>query len=457
MWDIRGLVFSLLYCLTLSLFAQEIWTVQKQGEMTNADFYLLENGSRTTGLLIGKKNSGQNDELLCYVMTNGYQWNPCPLTFTSFSGMGGAFILGAKYASPTSLYAIRTEIKGFSSVTALVKTDAFLNNMIVLKVFNNDSEPVSGALAVNGNTIWVGRNDGKLFRSEDGGATFETFTVTNDTSVEIYQIEFTDALHGWAAGGATQEEDTGEGTVTTVLEKGGVWVTADGGETWTALRENLPYAFIKVYPIAVVPDTTVMNWYAFYTDNESYNSSEVSKHVGFTTDGFATLTLAEPQANTGKKFNGFQAGGLNVIGGTDIWLGGLCNDFKACSVVSFDSGATWMEMFLPTNIGVSFMWSIKAQNFIDSKHGWAAASLNAILRWGDPNEDLTEEPDTETPDTATFPDETTMPDETVSDETQADLDSSPTLDETVTDTAIAADNDTLAGEDPAGCGCSLVE
>jgi len=429
--------------------------------MSTTDFYILENGSRTTGLLIGKKSGGsQGDELLCYVMTNGYQWNSCPPGFTNFSMAGGALIHGAKYASPTTLYAIRTEIKGFSAVTALVKTDAFLNNMIVLRVFNNDTEPVNGALAVNGNTIWIGRNDGKIFRSEDGGATFETFTITNDSAVEIYQIEFTDALHGWAAGGATQEEETGEGKKITVLSKGGVWITADGGETWTAIRESLPYAFIKVYPITLIPDTTITKWYAYYVDNDSYDSGNVSAHVGATTDGFATLSIAEPQANTGKKFNGFQAGGLNVIGGTDIWLGGLCNDFKACSVVSFDGGATWMEMFLPTNIGVSFMWSIKAQNFIDSKHGWAATSVNAILRWGDPNEDFTEEPDTEQPDTGipdtSIADETPSPDDVATDGVSEDDDSSLTPDETATDAATGDDSDGIIGEDPAGCGCSLV-
>jgi len=441
------------------LAAQVVWVVLQMGEMTSADFYLLENGSRTTGLLIGKKNSGQNDELVCSLMTNGYQWNPCPPGYTSFSGMGGAFILGAKYGSPTSVYAIRQEIQGFSSSTALIHTDAFLNNMIVHRMFNNDTEPVTGALAVIGSTIWVGRGDGKIFRSSDGGNTFETFTVTSDTKVEIYQIEFTDALHGWAAGGATEETDDPDNPgqqITHVLEKGGVWVTDDGGETWTAIKENLPYSFIKVYPVAPLADTSVTTWYAFYTDNASYAGREVSKHVGVTTDGFATLTLAEPQANTGKKFNGYQAGGVNVIGGTDIWLGGICTDFKACSLVSYDGGATWMEMFLPANVGVQFMWSIKAQSFLDSKHGWAATSVNAILRWGDPNEDLTEQPDTEVPDTAvpdtTVTDETTIPDE----ETGADTGETPD-ETTVTDTsATGDDSDALAGDEPLGCGCSVV-
>ncbi len=447
------LFFALLF--SFEIFAQEIWTVQKMGELTTADFYLLENGSPTTGVLIGKKNSGQNDELLCYLMTNGYQWNPCPSSFTSFSGMGGAFILGARYASPTSLYAIRQEIKGFSGSTALVRTDAFLNNMIVLRMFNTDTEPVAGALAVIGSTVWVGSGDGRVFRSLDGGNTFETFTVTSDTGVEIYHLEFADALHGWAAGGATEEEDTGEGTIIKVLNKGGVWVTDNGGETWIAIKESLPYAFLKVYPIAPLPDVSVTRWYAFYTDNDSYSNGEISKHVGVTTDGFATLSLAEPQANTGKKFNGFQAGGVNVIGGTDIWLGGTCNDFKACSLVSYDGGTSWMEMFLPTDVGVSFMWGIRAQNFLDSKHGWAATSVNAILRWGNPNEDFTEQPDTEMPDTVA-PDTPAVDDTTLPDE-ESGADTGETSDETAADTTTSGDDsDALAGEEPLGCGCSLV-
>lgn len=453
----RSLAVLVFFC-AVTLPAQEIWTVQKPGEMTTADFYLLENGSRTTGLLIGKKNSGRNDELLCYFMANGYQWNPCPPGFTSFSGMSGAFITGARYGSPTSIYAIREELQGFSSVTALVRTDAFINNMIVLKVFNNDTEKVNGSLAILGDSVWLGTSDGKVLRSADGGNTFETFTVTSDTAVEIYYLNFIDAQKGYAAGGATKEEDTGEGKVTTVLEKGGVWTTDDGGASWTAVRENLPYFFMKVAPVTGSGggDLTGVTWYAFYTDNDSYSGGDVSKHVGVSTDNFATLTIAQTQTNTGKKFDGFQAGGVDVIGGTDIWLGGICSDLKACSVVSFDGGTTWMEMFLPADVGVSFMWSIKAQNFIDSKHGWAAGSVNTILRWGDPNEDLTEQPDTETPDDTVTDDAPVTDDTPVADTGKSDADEEGVTDALTTDTGNSDDSDALYGEEEPACGCSLV-
>lgn len=446
----------LFFLFAAMLSAQEIWTVQQPGEMTTADFYLLENGSRTTGLLIGKKNSGSNDELLCYVMVTGYSWNPCPPGFTSFSGMSGAFIMGAKYGSPSALYAIRTEIQGMSSVTALVRTDAFVNNMIVLKVFDNNTEKANGALAVLGDTIWIGTDDGKVLRSQDGGNTFSPFTVTSDTEVELTYIDFKDPLHGYAASGSTKEEDTGEGKVTTVLSKGGIWTTADGGETWTALKENLPYAFLKVAPVTGGGgDLTGVTWYAFYTDDESYSGGDVSKHVGVTTDNFATLTIAEPQANTGKTFGGFQAAGVDIIDGTDIWLGGVCNDFKACSVVSFDSGATWLEMFMPADVGVSFMWSLKAQNFIDSEHGWAAGSVNTILRWGDPNEDLTEQPDTETPDESVN-DDTPATDDTPDQSDQSGLSDGSDLSDITDDDTLADDSDALYGEEEPACGCSLV-
>ncbi len=449
------LALSLLFATALP--AQEIWTVQQPGEMTTADFYLLENGSRTTGLLIGKKNSGSNDELLCFVMVTGYQWNPCPPGFTSFAGMSGAFITGAKYGSPSTLYAIRTEIQGMSSVTALVRTDAFLNNMIVLKVFNNDTEEMNGSLAILGDTIWAGTNDGKVLRSTDGGTTFETFTVTTDTEVGITYLHFTDAQNGYAAGGATKEEDTGEGTITTVLSKGGIWTTTDGGASWTAVKEGLPYSFLKVAPVTTGGggDLTNVTWYAFYTDDESYSGGDVSKHVGVTSDNFATLTIAEPQANTGKTFGGFQAAGVDIIDGTDIWLGGVCNDFKACSIVSFDGGTTWLEMFMPADVGVSFMWSLKAQNFLDSKHGWAAGSVNTILRWGDPNEDLTEQPDTETPDD-TVSDDTTTDDAPVADNGLSDADEGGMTDDVQNDTGGSDDSDALYGEEEPACGCSLV-
>ncbi len=439
---------TLLLIWSALLQAGDVWTVKKMGEMTTADFYLLEIGSPQTGILIGKKNSGSNDELLCYFMTNGELWNPCPAAFTNFGASGGAMILGAKYDTPQSLYAIRTEIKGFSATTALVKVDSNFFNMQVLRMFDTKTDTPTGAIDALGTSVWVGTSNGKIFRSTDSGTTFDIHTITADDKTEIYYVKFIDQNKGYAAGGATEEtEDSMGGKVTTVLPKGGVWTTNDGGKTWTAVKEGMPYSFMKIMPVSGVTtgDISAGRWYAFYTDDKSYGSGgDVSKHLGITENGFGTLTEVSPTSNTNRKFNGFQAGGIDMVGDSELWLGGMCTDLKACSMVSYDSGKTWLEMFLPTAVaeGTNFMWSIKILAFLDSHHGYAAGSLNTIFKFGDPNEQYTELPD-ETADT-----DTELPEA----DTTVKTDNTPAVD---ADTAEIIP-DTIAPVDDSGCGCSLM-
>ncbi len=441
---------------TTSLCAQDMWLVKKMGEMTTADFYLMEIGSPLTGITIGKKNSGSNDELICFYMTNGEQWNPCPPNITHFAMGDSAFLLGAKYASATELYAIRTEIKGMSGTTALVKLDSNLFNMTVLKMFDNNTDTENGTMEVRGDTLWIGSTNGKIYKSIDGGNSFQTYTVTTDELVQIYFIRFWDDQNGYLAGGATEEGTDSMGqTVTTLLEKGGIWMTTDGGETWTALVENLPYAFIKVRDLTTLDggDLPGGNWYAMYTDADSYSSSgTVTKHLGFTTDNFATIAEVSPTANTGRKFNGYDVGGIDFLSKKEFWLGGYATDFKACSMVTYDGGATWIEMFLPTQVaeGTNFMWGFKAQKFYDSHHGYAAGSLNTIFKYGDPNE-VYEQPDTEQPDESVTDD--TTADTIVTDDTTAD--NGTVTDDTAADTGATDDSDSLIEEEPA-CGCSIV-
>lgn len=444
----------LMIFVTGGLLAEDVWMVKKMGEMTNADFYLLEAGSPKTGLLLGKKNNGGNDELQCFFMTDGELWNACPSYLTNFSMSGGAFLLGAKYSSPDSLYAIRTEIKGMTSSTALIKIDSFLTNMLVIKMFDQN-DTMNGTTEVLGNTIWLGTKNGKILKSTDGGQNFTPYTVTTDEKVEIYYIRFSDQNKGYAAGGATEEVDDPQspGQKTTgLLPKGGVWKTNDGGETWTALVENLEYGFIKIFPIGGVGfgDISTGRWYAMYTNQESYGAGgDVTKHIGVTDNNFATLTETDPVANTGRKFNGYQAYGMDLIGDKEVWLGGFCSDFKACSMVSKDGGGSWTEMFLPTAVaeGTNFMWSFRAQYFLDSRHGYAAGSLNTIFKFGDPNEDYTEIPD----DSADEDTESADDDVVDADSKKAEADSVAT-----NDTQSAADDDVIEEDIAPACGCSVV-
>ncbi|HYO12573.1 MAG TPA: YCF48-related protein, partial [Thermoanaerobaculia bacterium] len=75
---------------------------------------------------------------------------------------------------------------------------------------------------------WICGSEGRLFRTRDGGRTWERRSLGTD-DVALYAVRFLDARRGFLAG------------VDTVRREGVLFETSDGGETWV-LREDLPSA-----------------------------------------------------------------------------------------------------------------------------------------------------------------------------------------------------------------------
>ena len=74
------------------------------------------------------------------------------------------------------------------------------------------------ALAVIGENVWAGGSRASLFHSSDGGAHWTEASLARRGSAlpTITSIKFDDALHG-----SVEADD------------GSVWLTSDGGSTWT--------------------------------------------------------------------------------------------------------------------------------------------------------------------------------------------------------------------------------
>jgi hypothetical protein len=82
-----------------------------------------------------------------------------------------------------------------------------------------EGQPVLHALFSSGPNVWVGGKDGVLFHSGDAGEHWQRVTVSHDSSTlaeDIIAIDFQDFQHGQFK-----------------TDKNAVWITSDGGQTWT--------------------------------------------------------------------------------------------------------------------------------------------------------------------------------------------------------------------------------
>src|SRR5262249_20642295 len=89
--------------------------------------------------------------------------------------------------------------------------------------------PVTGAAfaASDPNTLYAGTNDGRIFVTTDGGATWQQRDPAGLTgAVEVLRVDPGDARTAYAY-------CNGRGA-------GRVWRTTDGGATWANLTSNLP-------------------------------------------------------------------------------------------------------------------------------------------------------------------------------------------------------------------------
>jgi len=438
----RKLIIFLLFTIPFSVFAQNLWITQQASEFTTASGTFVEVGTKTRGYVLGTEQGSSGTSPYCFVMTDGLNWNACS------PNLSGAM----KFALPTrilpdgKMVGVLMEFQGFNTISSFFVSDDLAN--IMPNYFfdsKNDDDKTTGygeSLSVIGNKVWLGLKNGKIKYSEDLGINWENIVVSSNTDMMMTVVKMYDESNGYAAGGEIGEDTDYDGnTIETVLEKGSIYKTGDGGKTWTPVVENL-----EMLPLDIIETSSGRLILLFHDDETIADAAAGSKRVVWTDDNFASFT------GTDKSFDlpipsgtFFMSTVLDIDEGArdEIWASGFCGQgfsAAACVVTSTDGGQTWFENLVP---GAKKLGPISV---LDNDHVWIAGEFKAIYKWGDPNEDLTE---TEEPDDTETPDETVTTDDEVVDETQ----DSPDEAQEVTDEEI---NDNELPADEVGCSCSLV-
>jgi len=437
----RKLIIFLLFTIPFSIFAQNIWITQQASEFTTASGTLMEVGTKTKGYVIGTEQGSSGTSAYCYVMTDGLNWKTCSANLSGPMKV----VLPARILPDGRLVGVITA----PSASSFIVSDDLVN--IMPNYFfdsSNDDDKTTGygeSLSVIGNKVWLGLKNGKIKYSEDLGKNWENIVVSSNTEMWITVVKMYDESNGYAAGGEIGEEDDFEGnTIETVLEKGSIYKTSDGGKNWTPVAENM-----EMLPLDIVETSSERLILLFHDDETIADTASGSKRVVWSDDNFASFT------GTDKSFDlpipsgtFFMSTVLDIDEGAkdEIWASGFCGQgfsAAACVVTSTDGGETWFENLVP---GAKKLGPISV---LDNDHVWIAGEFKAIYKWGDPNEDLTEP---EIPDDTETPDEAVTTDDEVVDDMQETADD--LSDEVLTESE-EIDDDTVIDED-VGCSCSLV-
>jgi len=435
----RKIVAILMFALPFFTFAENSWIVQRATEMVTSSGTFIEMGSKTRGMAFGTEQTSNGNAPYCFVTTDGMMWNNCSPNLVG----GMKFVLPARILPDGKLVGVISEMQGMSILSSFFHSDDMMNILPVYFFDRKDNSDITSgypeSLFVMGQTVWLGTKYGVIKRSEDLGKTWENITVGSNSKLQISVITFKDELNGYAAGGEVGEDTDYDGnTVETVLEKGSIYKTSDGGKTWTPMVEDL-----EMFPLNIIENENGRLFLLFYDDDTIADTASGSKRFVWSDDEFASFTGPDDSFNIFIPSGTFSSGSIldmDIGKNGEIWLSGGCGsggfDYKACTVYSTDGGATWIENLVP---GAMKLGPISV---LDNDHVYIAGEFKAVYKWGDPNEDLTE---TEEPDEVEAPDEA-IDEEEVIDETETPDNNEEVADETVDETPI----------DEAGCSCSLV-
>lgn len=438
-------IFFLVFTIFFQISAENMWITQHASEGGMASGSLIHIGTKTKGYALGTVDNGQGGKTpYCFVMTDGMNWNECSSNLTGKTKL----VAPARVLPNGKLVGVIIEMKGFNTLSSFIVSDD-MENFIPVSFFDpeNSDENTSRygeALSVIGETVWLGLRNGKIKKSTDLGATWENIVVSTDTTMEMSVVKFSDELNGIAAGGVVTESMGDNGTEYSIVKKGAIFRTADGGNTWTPIVENL-----EMFPENVIETSTGRIYLQFYDDDSMNNPSTGQKSIVWSEDNFATFTGKNKSFDIPVPSGNFSMGSVfDMDDGAvnEIWITGFCGagfNVKPCTIDTADGGQTWFEKLL---IGAGKLGPISV---LDSDHVYTAAMSKAIYKWGDINEDFTE---TEVPDESETSDDTVE----IPDENQT-VDDAQTVDENTTnDTETGSDDEQIVDEEEAGCGCSLI-
>lgn len=182
--------------------------------------------------------------------------------------------------------------------------------------------------ALDRNNIWVGTDEGYLYKSSDGGLTWVAQQSGGITTAAINAIRFVDENVGWFVGAGN------------IIAR-----TLDGGDSWSAITGPSAQSAAAATVVEVLDRNRV--WVG-YGDGDLY----------YTLDGGVTWST--------RSFSGSGVGQVRDIKFLNEALGYmLTNNASPLGVVhwTIDGGYTWASLTTPTNSGLNTIVLCDQWNF----------------------------------------------------------------------------------------------
>ncbi|MFO7736712.1 MAG: hypothetical protein R6W70_10940 [bacterium] len=421
----------------------------KPGVFTTGAYIDISSGVPGQGVALGGKSSetGGGDEFFCIYSESEDNWKDCPGGLHSNNPLeGGGSVISVAHAGGDKMIATRIEIHSFNIVVAIVEFSlSNPSDFKVLHIFPKEENANEESIEVVGDTIWVGTSDGRVLRSEDRGASWEGFPIpgpsegSSVSEIKINVLRFYDENHGLATGGIIEKENIGEDEKEVLKEAGGVWETADGGQTWTPVVKN------RLFSGVFIEKTSSGRYFLAAIKENGLNISDKQRALTLLScdhpcEDFNEIEVVSEESN--RELTTSEVGGLAVHNDT-VWVGGMGKGFNQCIFVSHDSGETWEEIFVPDFGG---MWKPSIIAMADGQNVYAGTTLTALLKYFDPDGDAPENND----DNETFDDDTLPEDDFQDEDNENDLSDNDHHEDTEKE-----DADTTSVSDE-GCSCSTV-
>ncbi len=94
---------------------------------------------------------------------------------------------------------------------------------------------------VSDRNCWAGCESGSVFRSRDGGDTWSSLSLPSG-NLHLARLEFLNASQGWVF---ADRESLNENEERQIDPYGTIWVTPDGGDTWSPVRQGWSVLFLE--------------------------------------------------------------------------------------------------------------------------------------------------------------------------------------------------------------------
>lgn len=346
-----------------------VWTTQMQQQ--NDKVFVVGAIDHQSAVFFGSESGGQGDQPFELRTTNGggsFQKTPVDMTDIFNFTMP----VGYDFAGPSAGY--RIALVGISGIKIQKSTDGGLQ-WAPVNVSGLPGDP-NGVFALDATHAYVPTTGGGIASTTNGMA-WSAASVPNASDVDFTGAYFLESRLGWLVGGKYEEEevDVGGGQTeirTTILDKGTVARTVDGGTTWEVIYSG---------------DSIVWSSVAFTSPNQGIMAGW-DNNDGFlriTNDGGYTWTPANlPPGPGGQDYWTFtkvkcpDPAHCWVVGSAGNKDGGPMN--KVVFLFSGDAGATWELQQPDEGFGTVF-----AADFYDAHLGWACGDMGQVWKWDDGN------------------------------------------------------------------------